>query len=57
MYMKDSRKDGFMFHATTTGVNPFLSWAAVKQVLYVLYNDDEMMNYNDLNNVKLITSK
>jgi hypothetical protein len=32
MCRKDSRKDSFMLHATTTGVNPFRSRAAVKQV-------------------------
>jgi hypothetical protein len=34
VHRKDNRKDNFMLHATTTGVNPFRSWAAVKQVFY-----------------------
>jgi hypothetical protein len=43
VYKEDSRKDSFMLHATTTGVNPFRSWAAVsKQVFFTELTSGEI---------------
>jgi hypothetical protein len=33
---RNGRKDSFMIHATTTGVNHFRSWAAVKQFFFMI---------------------